>query len=406
MSYWFIILSTFFIVYASFLPLHYQYYSQQHGGNDISHFVPLKSPFQKGFFSESTIKYSVDADMNIHSENFVKALMGDVKINHSVTVSSKDSLILLDNGNKGEDGTFRHLTIVPEDIVFDAIHGLNEFSHKLENIRFVASLYPAQVQIVCLAELPIIDFTDIMVAAKTLRRKIRINIDGKNSVHESSCIEISEYFGLLPYIELTYFSGNHNTHYGVDYDMIYHLDFHPSKYVRMISDIKPSCFVGMHKLRAETGKDFYHKYPTYRPSTHKLWSIIPQTYPVMTIRDHTVRHVSSISTNYVIMAHKHVSNYRIKKILHNLQCIIKSKKLPQFVAAGTTQLGTSVASNSLMTRLHPGAVDVYRERKYHVNFESDHCIKYNPKIKCPQPKPNLFKYFSHIDARQQDQGEE
>jgi len=379
-----------------------KYYTTMTGGGkrgEITHMLPFQSPFQSQFFHKTYVPYILDLDVEIHRDKLFQAIVKNQAIitrrndsKNNPTITDIEVLRAISTGLLASDGQPRHIGVFTADMLQDAmINHPSDFT----DIRAVCSLYNADIMVLVPNYLEILDFADIQTHYEQHHGKIRINVNNRGSSHELSCLEILNYLNLRDYVELTYFtlqSGEAEMQYGTGYDMAYHIDFHPSELIRMLSDKIPSHFVSLDHLGRD--KLFHLSYSTYLSDSHHLLDLIPQKYPKLTIPNHLVIQLPTINTPYILVCHRDVEPSVIMDILQRIQSMIESHHVPEFVKDRVTPLHLSYIKVDLA--LHQGSIAYYRKKGYYVDNLSDHCLHY--KVNCPLPKPEIFRLLER-DAR-------
>jgi hypothetical protein len=358
--------------------------------------IPFNSPFDPDFFHYEKHDYWLDIDNTVHEPQLYKAILGQGHVleRDVSVVSDTDFLVALNSGQVGKDGYRRHLGVINVDMLYDAINGINLFrpTGKLLNLRLVAGLYAANVILIGSTDLNIRDIKDIGSYAIQHQRKVRINVDGRHSSHEVSCREILEYYGLTDYVTLSFYSinrGEAEAYYGKKFDIMYHLDFHPSIMVRILSQKQPSLLIGLKKLRED--RKFYKEYPTYLPGKHDLRAIIPQLYPYLNIADDLELFTDIIKTKYALVAHKSVGSVKVECMLNRIEQMLKDKSIPSFNRSRVLQGVADLSHIDADIEFHRGARNFFRKHHLHSGKKTSHCIYYHDAEHCPQVKPDIFK---------------
>lgn len=354
--------------------------------------IPHQSPFAAGFLAHTNKNYIFDVNTHIHRFKLFKAIIGPInKINkrNEEVVSDKQNLELVNSGRVGKDGSHRHMTICTEELLYNAIKGVNYFKNNpLTNLRFVASLYGGHINVLCPNEIELIDLTDIRNFVLKNNRKLRINIDGHGQIDELSCVDILTYLDLLQYVTLTYYTTHDRIkQYGRGYDLVYHIGIHPNLLIKQLSDAVPSHLLGTATLI--NNREFHQEFPTYVAGEIRLDDIIPRMYPKLSSVDRSVIAISSIRTPYIILAHKDVDDDNIISMLHRIFCMIESNHVPIFKDI------TALMVSTIKTKIeyHTGAVKFYKSLNYHTSSGKSHCVHYSGTT-CPLPRPEVFRNYT------------
>jgi TRAP-type uncharacterized transport system substrate-binding protein len=352
--------------------------------------IPFHSPFDSKFIHNNRRKYTVDIVKGSHEHDMATLLFPNERI--VMTRSHWEELNKVDE-YKVDFG------FVVEDILHDAVYGINFFEGKKhKNLRFIASLFDATVNIIVPNNSTIVDIMDI----KKQKCTIRVNVGHYHSEHHLSCIEVFEYLGITigkgKDVIFTFHEDEDiaQKYENKEVDMIYHVSHHPDNVIIESSNRIPSHFVSIRSLN--TGhmynynpqeRSFYDNYQNYRKEVHDIQRLLPRMYPKISNIDHTRLYIPTIKTSIILVTHDKIPNNEIKRILNNIKGFLNSiDKVPPKLKFLSEKDPMFLADLSVPIPFHEGAKEFYKNQNIQLTKDTSHCIEYKTGF-CPNLKPNL-----------------
>lgn len=367
----------------------YLIYAQKHEIHEghRPYMIPMDTPFKSDFFRRREIVTKSGVVPDSFEAKFLAKFMPTDKC---VTCLSHTELVRKVNNYQLD------FAIIVETVLYDAFHGIRHFKgQKQSNLRFVANVFPGDVNIIAPDELPIENFSDIA----NLRRKVTVNVGKKHSEHHLSCRMIAKELGINQYIKYLYYIENAEIaqrYKHCEIDLIYRIGEHPSSLIKAVTKEVRSHLVGLAAVNngnifkiADSEKEFYLNHSSYKKSLHDLNRLVPKIYPYLTLKNQDQLYIPTVSTNFILVANDRTNQGEIVGLLNKIVDYMKlSHSKKEFYMK--KMIPSSLANSKLPMETHPGAAQVYKRLNLHTDSEKSHCIFY-AEGKCPPERPKLLQ---------------